>query len=141
MKALLGLTLLTLSLSSFAKSADPLKFVPGGEVLREKKNEYDIKTPNATVVEVELTSMGNLDEAEGDSIEKDVFTPGEGQKTLAQIAKIIKDQGYTLKGDWNYDSQILGGKVYEVDALKDGKEWELTLDASNGSIIKEEMDD
>jgi len=141
MKSLLGLTILTLSLSSIAaKNADPLQFVPGGQVVQVKLGEYLVKTPNGTNVELEFTSIGNLDEAEGDFIEKDVFIPGPGLKTLKEIETLVKGLGYTPTGDWSFDTQILGRKIYEVDAMKDNLKWELTIDATDGSIIKEERD-
>lgn len=139
--------LLVLSLSTFTSFAlaqlapeAALKYVPGGVVVQTKKNEVKVKTPKGSIVEIEFDRSGELDDASGDAIENDVFIPGNSKhKKLDEIAAIVKEQGYELKGDWSYDKSIFKGWHYEVDAFKDNQEVELTLDAESGKIVETEI--
>lgn len=142
-KFFLSAILVSFSFQSFAQdlSAKAIQYVPGGTVVEVKKDEVKVKTPKGSIVEVEFSRSGELDEASGDMIENDVFVPGNNQKALAEIANEIKAQGYQAKGDWSYDDSFMKGWHYEVDAFKDGKEYEVLLDAKTGKITKAEIDD
>ena len=53
----------------------------------------------------------------------------------AQIVQTVTDAGYTFE-----KLEIEDGEI-EVEATKDGKEWELTLNAETGEIVSVEEDD
>ena len=53
----------------------------------------------------------------------------------SQIVKTVTDAGYTL------ESVEIEDGVIEADATKDGKEWEITLNAETGAIISVAEDD
>lgn len=52
-----------------------------------------------------------------------------------KVALVLAEAGYTLD-----EAEVEDG-VIEVDATRDGEEWELTLDAETGAILSEEKDD
>ncbi len=142
-KFFLSAFLLAFSAQSFAQDlkASALKYVPGGSVVELKKDEVKVKTPAGSLVEIEFNRSGELDEASGDAIESDVFIPGNNLKTLSEISKTLKDQGYQLTGDWSYESSFMNPWHYEVDAFKDGQSFEVEVDAKTGKVTKSKIDD
>lgn len=142
-KFFLSAFLLAFSAQSFAQDlkASALKYVPGGSVVELKKDEVKVKTPTGSLVEIEFNRSGELDEASGDAIESDVLIPGNNLKTLSEISKTLKDQGYQLTGDWSYESSFMNPWHYEVDAFKDGQSFEVEVDAKTGKVTKSKIDD
>lgn len=143
MKKFVLVAVLGLTTSVFANDlADKaLTYVPNGKVQSTEKDEVKVKTANGTIVEIEFTSSGEFEEASGDVIESDIFVPGDKLKTLAEIATLLKDQGYKLKGDWSYDKGMVDPWHYEVEAIQDGKEVDVKIDAKTGGVFKVEIDD
>lgn len=142
-KFFLSAFLLAFSAQTFAQDlkASALKYVPGGSVVELKKDEVKVKTPTGSLVEIEFNRSGELDEASGDAIESDVFIPGNNLKTLSEISKTLKDQGYQLSGDWSYESSFMNPWHYEVDAFKDGQSFDVEVDAKTGKVTKSKIDD
>ena len=55
--------------------------------------------------------------------------------TTAEVQAILTEAGYTFE-----EAEFEDG-VIEAEGIKDGVEWELTLDAQSGEILKVEEDD
>lgn len=143
MKKFLVLILSIASLSAFAqvKAEDALKYVPGGSVVQTKVDEVKIRTPKGSIVEIEFTRGGTFEEASGDMIESDVFVPVGDYLPLEKVAAIVKELGYTLKGDWSYEKKFMRDWRYEVDALQNNLEYEIIVDAKTGKVLEERLDD
>lgn len=113
-----------------------LKYVPGGTVVSEKKDEFKIKTANGKIVEVELDRNGKLDEASGYSIE-DQFVPGGDLKPLNEVVAMLQKEGKNLTGEWSFDRSTTRGWYYEFDGQDEkGRDLEVKVDAKTGNIIK-----
>lgn len=142
MKKIILFTSLILSAAAFAapKSADALKFVPGGEVLSSKNNEFIVKTKQGTQVEVELNNDGTLDEASGNLAQKDEFVPGMGLLSLADAVKAMKKAGKEVQGEWSLDKDMLRDWEYEFEGFENGKSFEYTMNAKTGELVKSEAD-
>lgn len=143
MKNFISVILVSLSATALANDlgSKALKLVPGGVIQTQKSDEVKVKTPNGTLVEIDFTKAGEFEDASGDLAEKDIFTPGEGYKSLEEVVAEIKKQGYQLKGDWSYDKDLLTSWHYELEAIQDGKEVELKIDAKTAKILSAEIDD
>lgn len=142
MKLLIFTLLGLLSFSVFAeiKSEDALKYVPGGTIVKLKKDEAKVKTPNGGVVELEFKRNGELDEASGDMAEADTFIPGADYLPLEKITQAVKKQGYQLRGDWTYEKGFMKDWRYEVDVFHENREAELVVDAKNGKVLDRRND-
>lgn len=134
--------LLAFSAQTFAQdlSAKALKLVPGGTVVEAKKDEVKIKTQAGSLVEIEFSRSGELDEASGDAMDSDSFIPGKGHKSLSEVSSELKKQGYQVSGDWSYESGFMKDWHYEVDAFKDNQNLELIVDAKTGKVTKSKID-
>lgn len=110
------------------------KYVPQGKIIQEKNDEVKVQTPNGTIVEIEFKRNGNLEEASGDNVEKDVFIPGEGLLSLKDAHAAMTKAGKTAQGDWSLDDSMLKGWHYEFEGVENGKNMEYTVDAKTGKI-------
>ncbi len=125
-----------------AKATDTLKaVVPGGTVLRQDKNEYDVETPQKTIVEVEMEKDGSIDEASGDaSSNGDVFVPGDGRISLTEAIEALKKAGKAPAGDWSFEKKLLSGWIYEFDGIENNQRMEYEVSAKDGKILSEKKD-
>lgn len=115
--------------------------VPGGSVVKHEKNDYDIETPGKTIVEVELTKDGAIDEASGDASHNgDVFVPGDGRISLTEAVEALKKAGKTPTGDWSFEKKLTGGWVYEFDGTDKDQRMEYEVSAKDGKILSEKKD-
>ena len=121
-------------------ASDAVKYVPGGKVVQEKAEEVKIQTPAGTIVEVEFDRAGKFEEASGDSVENDVFVPGEGLLSLKDAVDSLKKAGKTPVGDWSLDSSLIRGWHYEFEGFENGKKMDYVLDAKTGKLISSEID-
>lgn len=131
------------SLSAFAavKDEDALKFVPGGTVVENKKDEVKVRSPQGGIVELEFKRNGELDEASGDMIESDSFAPGKDYLPLDRIAAALKEEGHQLRGDWSYDKSFMKDWRYEIDTTQNNEQLELVVDAKTAKILDKRIDD
>lgn len=120
-------------------------YVPGGVVVVDSKTELKVKSAENTLVEVFLDSNGKLEKASGGSIEKELFTPGDGMIDLAAAVAAAKKLDKDIKGQWAFEKDKKGNWVYELEGkIKEegiDKEIELTIDAKSGRLLSEEMDE
>lgn len=140
----IGMMAMVLVMGSFAYAAktapNPLQYVPDGKLVQSEKNEYKIQTPEGSVVEVEFNRKGELSEASGDLVEKDVFVPGNGLLSLDQALSAVQSQGKSPAGEWSLDYSMMRGWYYEFNEIVNGQEVEYTVSAKDGKILKEEID-
>jgi uncharacterized membrane protein YkoI len=135
-----------LMLASFASLAakdvekKALELVPDGKIEATKKDEVVIKTKAGTLVEVELNRDGSLDEASGHNALKDNFTPGAGLLTLDQAVKKLKEKGKDVSGEWSLDKDLLRDWEYEFEGIENGKQYEYSLNARTGELVKSDAD-
>lgn len=143
MKFLLSAVLSIASLSALAKvnPEEAMKFVPGGSIVETKSDEVKIKSTKGGIVELEFKRNGELDEASGDMIESDSFVPGKEYLPLEKITAALKEQGYQLKGDWNYEKSLTKDWYYEVEAFQDNQEYELVVDAKTAKVMDKKRED
>ena len=143
MKKTLSILVITFTTSAFANELGnrALSFVPGGTIQTQKSDEVKIKTKQGTLVEIDFTRTGELEDASGDMAEKDEFNPGKEMKSLSEVVSEVKKQGYLLKGDWSYDKDLLNSWHYELEAMHEGKEVEIKVDAKTAKILNVEIDD
>jgi uncharacterized membrane protein YkoI len=145
MKSFTHLALSFIVLSSTGAMAatmqeNALKYVPGGKIVQEKKNEIKVQTPNGTIVEIEFKRNGNLEEASGDTVDKDIFVPGEGLLSLKDAYAAMTKAGKQPVGDWSLDDSMLKGWHYEFEGLEDGKNMDYVVDAKTGKILESKVD-
>lgn len=115
--------------------------VPGGTVVKHEKNDYDLETPGKTIVEVELTKDGAVDEASGDASHNgDVFVPGDGRMSLTEAVEALKKAGKTATGEWSFEKKLTGGWVYELDGTEKDQRMEYEVSAKDGKILSEKKD-
>lgn len=133
---------LIVGLWSLAATAapNPLQYVPEGKLLEAEKNEYKIQTPDGSVVEIEFTRKGELSEASGDLVDKDVFVPGQGLLSLSQAVEAIKEQGKNPVGEWSLEYSMLRGWYYEFEEILNGQKMEYVVSAKDGKILKSKID-
>lgn len=117
-----------------------LKYVPGGEIVVEKKDEVKVKTPKGGIVEVEFKRNGDFEEASGKNASQDVFQPPFDLVPLSKAVKGLKDAKKEASGEWSLDSSYSKGWHYEFEAYEDGKEVEYLVDAKNGKFLKSKVD-
>lgn len=144
MKKLLGITslVLVISGSAFAKiSDDALKFVPGGKIVQEKAEEVKVQTPAGSVVEVEFDRGGKFEEASGDSVDNDIFVPGNGILSLKDAVAALKKDGKSPVGEWSLDDSVLKGWHYEFEGFENGKKMDYVVDAKTGKLTDSKADD
>lgn len=142
MKSLIGLSLTILSISAFANIKDEaLKFVPGGTVVEEKAEEVKVKTPTGSVVEVEFTNDGKLEEASGKSVENDLFVPGNNLMNLKEVVAAANKSGKKPVGEWSLENSILNSWHYEFEGYENGKKMDYVFDAKSGKMLESKTDD
>lgn len=140
-KILALLTITMISGGAFAKiSDDALKFVPGGKIIQEKKDEVKVETPAGSVVEVEFDRKGKFEEASGDSIMNDLFVPGDGLMALKDAVAMTQKQGKTLTGEWSLDKSMMKGWYYKFEGSENGKKMDYLVDAKTGKILESKVD-
>jgi len=135
------LTVMSFSSIAAVKDEDALKYVPGGSVVENKKDEVKVRSPQGGIVELEFKRNGKLDEASGDMIELDSFVPGENYLPLDRIAASLKEEGHQLRGDWSYDKGFMKDWRYEVDTIQNNERFELVVDAKTAKILDKRIDD
>lgn len=120
-------------------------YVPGGVVVVDSKTEKKVKSAENTLVEIFLDSNGKLEKASGGSIEKELFTPGEGMLDLSAAVAAAKKMEKDIKGQWAFEKDKKGNWIYEFEGKtkEEGleKEIELIIDAKTGRIVSEEIDE
>lgn len=143
MKSLFLSSILILSLPVIASplTDQALKYVPGGSVLEERGEEVRIKTTSGSVVEVEFDRSGKLEEASGNSVEKDNFVPGQDLLPLTDALKKITQEGKKPIGEWSLDQSLLRGWYFEMEGYENGKKFEYIVDAKSGKLLDSKMDD
>ena len=117
------------------------RFVPQGKIVAKKKDEVKVQTKNGTYVVLEFNKDGSLEEASGDQIKRDVFTPSQGSLELKDILNILEKRNVLLAGEWSYEVGFFGNAIYQVDTFRNNQEVELSLDAKTGEVRYEEIDD
>ena len=143
-KSFLLTALMTLGWNVFAGQInnDPMKLVPGGEVVQMKKNSTKIKTSAGTIVEIELYANGELEEASGHSAANgDVLIPAGGLMSLAEAVSTLDKQGKKAVGEWSLEKTIMSGWVYEFDGFERGQKIEYRIDAVRGELLSQKFDD
>ena len=141
-KLSLGLfILITAGAMAATMQENALKYVPAGKIVQEEKNEFKVETPNGTIVEIELKSNGEFDEASGDSVDKDIFVPGEGLLSLSDTVAVVTKSGKKLTGDWSLDKSWFKGWHYEFEGIENGKKMDYVVDAKTGKILEQKLDD
>lgn len=143
MKTILCLLIVISTSSAFAGSIkeSALSYIPNGKVVQEKDKEVKVQTQNGTIVEVEFTMTGAFEEASGDSIEQDVFVPGDGLLSLADAVGALKKAGKTPSGDWSLDKSFVKGWHYEFEGYESGKKMDYVVDAKTGKLLESTIDD
>lgn len=117
------------------------KYVPDGTLVREKNDEFKVKTTAGTVVEIETSQDGSLDEASGNSAKSgDVFFPGMGLLSLKEATDVLEKLGKKPEGEWSLEKGFLSGWVYEIEGKDNGRNMEYKVDAKTGQLLKEEED-
>ncbi len=120
-------------------------YVPGGVVVVDSKTELKVKSAENTLVEIFLDSNGKLEKASGGSIEKELFTPGDGMLDLSAAVAAAKKLDKDIKGQWAFEKDTKGNWIYELEGKikEEGieKEIELTIDAKTGRLLNEEIDE
>lgn len=120
-------------------------YVPGGVIVVDSKTEKKVKSAENTLVEIFLDTDGKLERASGGSIEKELFTPGDGMLDLSAAVAAAKKLDKDIKGQWAFEKDKKGNWVYELEGKikEEGieKEIELTIDAKTGRLVNEEMDE
>lgn len=139
------IALVLVLISTFSHSATDLakkalKYVPEGTVQMVERDEFTIKTKSGSIIEVELNRDGSLDEASGEMAQKDDFVPGNGLISLSQAVKALQKEGKTVEGEWSLDKDFLRDWEYEFEGVEDGKQYEYTVNAKTGKLIKSEAD-
>ena len=138
-------TILLVSLSTSVMSATDLgkkalKFVPDGAVQGVDRDEVMIKTKAGGLIEVELTKDGDLEEASGNMVETDTFAPGNGLLPLNEAVASMKKQGKNVSGEWSLDKDFLRDWEYEFEGAENGKQYEYSMNAKTGKLVKSEAD-
>lgn len=67
-------------------------------------------------------------------------TPGPNHITKEAAIKVVTDAGYTNPHDADFDNDTPNGE-WEIEAFKDGKKYDIEVDATTGKITKEHLDD
>ena len=138
----LGLCFLTSAGAMAATMSEKaLKYVPGGKVIQEKKDEVKVQTPNGSIVEIEFKRNGDLEEASGDTVDKDIFVPGEGLLSLKDAYAAMTKAGKAPVGDWSLDKSMMKGWHYEFEGAENGKNMDYVVDAKTGKIVDSQEDD
>lgn len=143
-KSLLSLSLLLVLSSPAMASAlsdEALSYIPGGKVVAEKKDEVKVQGPNGSIIEVEFNRSGKFDEASGDSVDQDVFVPGNGILSLKEAVTALKKEGKSAVGEWSIDNSMIRGWYYEFEGFEAGNKMDYTLDAKTGKLLSVEIDD
>ena len=138
--AILTITTLTTSGAFAGMAEDALKLVPGGKVVAEKAEEVKVQVPNGGIVEVEFQA-GKFEEASGDSVEHDIFIPGQGLLSLKDAVEAMKKAGKTPVGEWSLDNSFLKGWHYEFEGHENGKKMDYIVDAKSGKLLDAKVDD
>ena len=139
--SVLSVSVATAVTTTNAQPEKALAYVPNGKIISQKNNEFDILTTNNTIIEIELKANGELDEASGDNITKDTFTPDQGIVGLDAVVTEINAtaNGGTLS-EWSLDNDLMHGWHYDVEVLKGNVEYEYLLDAKTGKVISSKED-
>lgn len=143
-KSLLSLSLLLVLSSTAMASAisdEALKYIPGGKVVSEKADEVKVQGPNGTIIEIEFNRSGKFDEASGDSVEQDVFVPGNDILSLKEAVAALKKEGKSAVGEWSIDNSMIRGWYYEFEGFEEGKKMDYTIDGKSGKLLSVEIDD
>lgn len=135
---------LALAWNAFAGTiaGDPLTLVPGGEIIQLGKFETKVKTPQGTIVELDWHRHGDFEEASGDAVANgDILVPGAGLLTLAAAVVEVEKAGKKPVGDWSLEKSLRFGWVYEFQGYEAGKKMEYLIDAEDGKILTQNLDD
>ncbi len=66
--------------------------------------------------------------------------PGPNHITKEAAIKVVTDAGYTDPHDVDFDDDTPNGE-WEIEGRKDGKKFDVEVDATSGKITKETLDD
>lgn len=66
--------------------------------------------------------------------------PGPNHIAAEAAIKAVTDAGYTNPHDVDFDNDTANGE-WEIEAFKDGKKYDVEVDATTGKITKEKLDD
>lgn len=66
--------------------------------------------------------------------------PGPNHIVHEAAVKAVTDAGYTNPHDVDFDNDTPNGE-WEIEAFKDGKKYDVEVDATTGKITKEKLDD
>lgn len=118
------------------------KFVSGGKIVEEDGDEFAVQTSKGTKVELELQKDGKIEEASGEkAMAGDVFTPTEGNLiSLEKAADSLKKSGKMPTGEWSFEETNRHGWVYEFEGKEDNKNFDYSVSAKDGKIIRESRD-
>jgi hypothetical protein len=131
-----------LILSAEASTLDIKKLVPGGTEISRDNGEIKVKTTAGTVIELSMDADGELEEASGSAVLKgDVFEPGAGQLSLAQASEGLKKSGKTPQGEWTFEENENGDWIYDFEGTENKKAVDYIVNATNGKLLKTEIDD
>lgn len=118
-----------------------LLLVPDGKVHEVGKDEIKIATANDSIVELEFSANGKLEEASGDDCHRDILIPKNGLLTLAEANQALEKQGKEVQGEWSLEESFFQGWHYDFEGTENGKEVEFVVDAKNGKLLKIKVDD
>lgn len=130
---------LLLMLSSLVFAATPESWVPGGQVVQRDHDEVQVRTAAGSVVELDLDRAGEVEEASGHAATRgDVLQPGGGLLSLEEAVAAAGIDGpiveWSLDHEWN-------GWLYEFEAVENGQEVEIKLDARDGALVSRIVDE
>lgn len=144
MKSLLTTALITLTMGAAHANtleAKALAYVPNGTIISQEKFEFDVLTPNKTIVEIEFKRNGNFDEASGDNLLNDTFKPDAGIVGLDTVASAINAQeSGDVAIEWSLEHDLIHGWHYEVEVVQNHIEYEYLIDAKTGQVIRKKVD-
>lgn len=135
------MTILAVPAFAGALKEPALKLIPEGTVVQEKTREVKVQTKAGSIVEVEFETNGEFEEASGNSLEKDIFNPGNGLISLSEATEILKKSAKKPSGDWNLEKTMMKGWIYEFEGFENGKEVDYIVDAKNGKLLETRVDD
>lgn len=141
MKLYLILILMILPLFAIGKATEELvkSMVPQGKIISMKKNDFIVKTPAGTQIELEFERDGSLDEASGENLTKgDLLEPGQGLINLGSAVQTVELQGHKVAGEWSLEKDSKLGWIYEFEGVRGNQEMEYTVDAKKGQLLKME---
>lgn len=136
----LGLSLVTTFSAAATIKESALTFVPKGTIVQEKDKEIKIQTEAGGIVEVEFQRDGTFEEASGESLDKDIFVPGQGLLSLKDALASLKTAGKNPSGGWSIEKSLTQDWYYDFEGYESGAKMEYRVDAKTGKLLSSKVD-